>query len=437
MGAEDAARERPTTRRTGTKRPIRRRSSCRSARRSFAITCAASTILHAMLTKNGDWMLLGSADEQKPAADGTVEAWGRSSAQSGQGLVRPQEGAARALRDVRPAGARGARPRGGRAQPEEQPDARGRQEAMMTRRLVGCRVTERRPPSPTRASSSWRWSTACAPSCIATARASPARSSRARTSSRTRSPRRSTRLSLSPEVPPLRPWLFRIAHNAAIDFLKSHGRKYTDAARGARRRRGLRGQARSAVVRAALARFLSLPVTQRSAVILKDVLGHSLEETAETMGTTVMAVKAALVRGRGRLLASESATRPRSRPTTRADARSLREPLQRARLGRRARARQRRLPARSRLQVAAPRQAGRHVLRPLREGGRRAPRRAPRRAARARGVRRAARRSPAYFILLEFEDGRVTSIRDFRYVPYIAAEAEFEIVAMATAGPAG
>src|SRR4029077_15700348 len=34
--------------------------------------------LHAMLRKHGDWMLLGSADEQKPAADGTVEAWGRS-----------------------------------------------------------------------------------------------------------------------------------------------------------------------------------------------------------------------------------------------------------------------------------------------------------------------------------------------------------------------
>ena len=34
--------------------------------------------LHAMLAKNGDWVLLGSADEQKPAADGTVEAWGRS-----------------------------------------------------------------------------------------------------------------------------------------------------------------------------------------------------------------------------------------------------------------------------------------------------------------------------------------------------------------------
>src|SRR3981081_3631927 len=34
--------------------------------------------LHAMLKKHGAWSPLGSADEKKPAADGTVEAWGRS-----------------------------------------------------------------------------------------------------------------------------------------------------------------------------------------------------------------------------------------------------------------------------------------------------------------------------------------------------------------------
>jgi hypothetical protein len=34
--------------------------------------------LHGMLKEHGDWMALGNADEQKPAADGTVEAWGRS-----------------------------------------------------------------------------------------------------------------------------------------------------------------------------------------------------------------------------------------------------------------------------------------------------------------------------------------------------------------------
>lgn len=35
--------------------------------------------LHAMLKAHGDWMPLGSADEQKEAKEGTVEAWGRSS----------------------------------------------------------------------------------------------------------------------------------------------------------------------------------------------------------------------------------------------------------------------------------------------------------------------------------------------------------------------
>ena len=34
--------------------------------------------LHTMLKKYGDWMELGSADEEKPAKEGTVEAWGRS-----------------------------------------------------------------------------------------------------------------------------------------------------------------------------------------------------------------------------------------------------------------------------------------------------------------------------------------------------------------------
>ena len=36
--------------------------------------------LHAMLQQRGDWVALGNADEQKPAADDTVEAWGRDPA---------------------------------------------------------------------------------------------------------------------------------------------------------------------------------------------------------------------------------------------------------------------------------------------------------------------------------------------------------------------
>src|ERR1700712_4117306 len=42
----------------------------------YALRCIDD--LHAMLAGRGDWMPLGSADEQKPAAEGTVEAWGRS-----------------------------------------------------------------------------------------------------------------------------------------------------------------------------------------------------------------------------------------------------------------------------------------------------------------------------------------------------------------------
>jgi hypothetical protein len=42
----------------------------------YRLRCIAD--LHAMLVARGDWMPLGSADEQKPAADDTVEAWARS-----------------------------------------------------------------------------------------------------------------------------------------------------------------------------------------------------------------------------------------------------------------------------------------------------------------------------------------------------------------------
>ena len=43
---------------------------------SYQLRCLED--LHAMLVRHGDWIPLGSADEQKTAAEGTVEAWGRS-----------------------------------------------------------------------------------------------------------------------------------------------------------------------------------------------------------------------------------------------------------------------------------------------------------------------------------------------------------------------
>jgi hypothetical protein len=47
---------------------------------------------HAMLVKHGDWLPLGGADEQKPAADGSVEAWGRSSSNPVKGWYGLKKG---------------------------------------------------------------------------------------------------------------------------------------------------------------------------------------------------------------------------------------------------------------------------------------------------------------------------------------------------------
>lgn len=108
-------------------------------------------------------------------------------------------------------------------------------------------------------------------------------------------------LSLAAEPPALRPWLFRIARNTAIDFLRRYERTHTEALDDEPIAEGRDPEA----MRAALSAFLALPPTQRSAVILKDVLGESLDEIAAHLDTTVEAVKALLVRGRARLAASE------------------------------------------------------------------------------------------------------------------------------------
>jgi len=47
-----------------------------STRLGYQLRCVED--LHQMLKRHGDWMALGNADEQKPAPEGSVEAWGRS-----------------------------------------------------------------------------------------------------------------------------------------------------------------------------------------------------------------------------------------------------------------------------------------------------------------------------------------------------------------------
>jgi RNA polymerase sigma-70 factor (ECF subfamily) len=234
-------------------------------------------------------------------------------------------------------------------------------------------------------------------------------------------------LSMMPEAPPLRPWLFRIAHNAALDFLKSHGHKYTEARDDLEDVVGGTGaddRADPSVLRAALSRFLVLPVSQRSAVILKDVLGHSLEDTAETMATTVPAVKAALFRGRGKLRAAEAVP-------------SELDAVRRAELDRYASLFNTRdwdgvralVGEDCRLDLVSKSQrrgkaVGMYFGRYEKEAVRLAVVRLEGELALAAHV--AGGTKPAYFILLSWDGGRVQLIRDFRYVSYIADEAEYE-----------
>jgi RNA polymerase sigma-70 factor (ECF subfamily) len=114
---------------------------------------------------------------------------------------------------------------------------------------------------------------------------------------------------------PLTPWLFRIAHNRCIDFL---------------RRREVRQEAEAAVMepdivapanppgpvldRAVEHLVLALPPKERACVLLKDVFDYSLEEIAELVDSSVGGVKAALHRGRSKLTSLPETPTPPQRP---------------------------------------------------------------------------------------------------------------------------
>jgi RNA polymerase sigma-70 factor (ECF subfamily) len=98
-------------------------------------------------------------------------------------------------------------------------------------------------------------------------------------------------------------WLFRIAHNTALDFLRRRSRR--QAIQSAEEVDMIADPADTVASRqiagASLRTFMRLPVAQRSSVILMDVLGCSLSEVCAVMDFSLPAVKAALHRGRSQL----------------------------------------------------------------------------------------------------------------------------------------
>jgi RNA polymerase sigma-70 factor (ECF subfamily) len=104
-------------------------------------------------------------------------------------------------------------------------------------------------------------------------------------------------------------WLFRIAHNTALDFLRKRVR--LEALTGAEPDIDIADPADEVARREnaaiGLRPFMKLSPAERSSVILMDVIGYSLREIGEIMGTTVPAIKASLHRGRSRLATLQGA----------------------------------------------------------------------------------------------------------------------------------
>jgi RNA polymerase sigma-70 factor, ECF subfamily len=108
------------------------------------------------------------------------------------------------------------------------------------------------------------------------------------------------------ESRPLVPWLFRIAHNQCIDFLRSRGVRVEAEAAAAVPDFFEPAEPGPAIGPAIEHLVLNLPPKERACVLLKEVFEYSLEEIAEVVDTTVGGVKAALSRGRSKLAAAEN-----------------------------------------------------------------------------------------------------------------------------------
>jgi len=101
---------------------------------------------------------------------------------------------------------------------------------------------------------------------------------------------------------PLKPWLFRIAHNRCIDFLRRKGVRDEAAAVAGVRDVALPTDAPLLGIGKAIEHLVAvLPPKERASILLKDVFDYPLEEIADLTDSTVGGVKAALNRARTKL----------------------------------------------------------------------------------------------------------------------------------------
>jgi RNA polymerase sigma-70 factor, ECF subfamily len=98
-------------------------------------------------------------------------------------------------------------------------------------------------------------------------------------------------------------WLFRIAHNTAVDFLRRRARHHATHLDDDIEMIAALDNATldREIAAASLRTFMRLPMTQRSSVILRDVLGYSVNEICEFMAVSAPTIKASLQRGRENL----------------------------------------------------------------------------------------------------------------------------------------
>jgi RNA polymerase sigma-70 factor (ECF subfamily) len=235
-------------------------------------------------------------------------------------------------------------------------------------------------------------------------------------------------------------WLFRIAHNTALDFLRRRNRQ--EAVRSGEEMDMIADPADTVESRqaaaASLRTFMRLPVAQRSSVILMDVLGCSLQEICSVMEFSLPAVKAALHRGRARLSELAGEAEDVARPVL--------SEADRVRLGayvehfnardfdaiRDMIADDVRLDLVGKTRLNGKAEVSRyfgnyakvhdwHLAPGLVEG---------RPAILVFDPDKPSAR-PSYFMLLQWSAGKVAAIRDFRHAPYVADDVEFLVAGAA------